>query len=418
MENKELAIFELVLGDITPWKIVSYSFGSESELVPELHIKLDFERCSTFTDRYGQACKLHDTTWHTWRHMDFFQYRCYITARVPRILNSQGVVETVQAPWALKNNGFTTLFEHHVMSLIQKEMPVSGVANQVGEYDQRIWNIFRRHVDKAIAGTDFGLVRRIGIDETSKKKGYNYITVAVDLDAKRIVFVTDGKKAEGVEKVAVELEKRGSSRDLVDLVSIDMSAAFIAGATQSFPNANIVFDKFHVVMKVNDGLDKVRRIEKEEAELIKGMRYSLLRNPENLSDKKIETLWDKIILMPTIGEAYRLKEMLKDFWDFKDPILAECYLRDWCKEVDDSGIIPMIKAANTIRSHWSGVLNYIKTRITNAILEGINSKIQLAKRRARGYRNDDNFKRMVMFFGGKLTMPDYGLPQTQIHWNS
>jgi transposase len=345
METTDIALFKLALGDISPWKIKSYTFGLETDSIPELHIQLDFEPGSRFLNDNGESCKVHDSSTHTWRHLDFFQYRCFITCRVPRVKDSKGRVTTIQVPWGRRNNGFTYPFELNVMSLIQKEMPISKVAEYVGEWDQRIWTIFRTYVDKAIRETDFGIVTQLGIDETSRRKGHNYITVAVDLILKRVVFVTKGKNAETIKKIANELDSRGSSPDLVTQVSIDMSPAFIAGTVENFPKAAITFDKFHVVAKVNEGLDNVRRLEKEEAQHIIGMRYSLLKNSENLSEIKFETLWDKLMLMPTIGEAYRQKELLRDFWDFKDPVLAERYLDDWCKEVYSSNIAPMVKVA-------------------------------------------------------------------------
>jgi len=105
---------------------------------------------------------------------------------------------------------------------------------------------------------------------------------------------------------------------------------------------------------------------------------------------------------PTLGEGYRLKQLFSEFWDIEDKQEAEAYLTYWCDLVEDSQIQPFIKAAKTIKAHWSGIINYIESKINNGILEGINAKIQLAKKRARGFRNPHNFINMVYLISGKL----------------
>jgi transposase len=228
------------------------------------------------------------------------------------------------------------------------------------------------------------------------------VTVGVDLDTARVFDVTEGKDQDSVAVLTAFLEENGSSSDEVEQVSIDMSPALISGCNQYLPNAAITFDRFHVTNVVNKAMDDLRRIERQECSELKNHKYTLLKNSENLSDKKFEELLELITLYPKLGEGYRLKELLREFWNFNDTKMAEKFLKDWCKQADKSGIFPFQKAARTIRAHWSGIINYPKSKITNGILEGINSKIQLAKRRARGYRNKDNFINMILFTCGKL----------------
>lgn len=400
MNSKQL--FEIALGDIGPWQVVSIGFETGESSNRELHIRLDFPAGSTFLDDLGVPCKAHDTSGHTWRHLNFFEHHCYLHARVPRIKSSDGAVKTVSVPWARRNTGFTLLFEAFAMSLIELEMPVLSVARLVGERDQRIWNIFKHHVKKARAGTDYSGIRRVGMDETSFRRGHDYVTVGVDLDTSRVFDVTEGKDQYCVGVLAAFLDENGSPSENVEQVSIDMSAAFIVGATEYMPNAAITFDRFHVTKVVNKAMDDLRRIERLECHELKNHKYTLLKNIENLSDKKFAELLNLITLYPKLGEGYRLKELLREFWNFNNLKMAEKFLKDWCGQADKSGIFPFQKAANTIRAHWSGILNYVKSKISNGILEGINSKIQLAKRRARGYRNKDNFMNMILFICGKL----------------
>jgi transposase len=400
MNSKE--IFAMALGDLGPWQLSKIRFEVGDSGSKTLHLDLDFPPGSEFMDSRGELCKAHDTAMRTWRHLNFFEHQCYLNARVPRIKNQAGEVKTVTVPWASKNSGFTLLFEAYAMSLIECEMPVSSVAELVGEHDQRIWNIFHRHVRAARRRTDYSGITKVGVDETSSKRGQEYVTLGVDLDKRRVFEAVEGKDAATIAALAVFLEDNGSAFDEVEQVSIDMSPAFICGCTEFLPEAEITFDRFHVTNVVQKALDDLRKIERAECKALKGHKYTLLKNPENLKEHKKVDLQALITLYPKIGEGYRLKELLREFWQFDDLPKAERFLEDWCDQAYRSAIFPFQKAANTIKAHWSGILNYVKSKISNGILEGINSKVQLAKRRARGYRNKNNFISMIHFIAGKL----------------
>lgn len=296
------------------------------------------------------------------------------------------------------------MFEAYAMTLLELEMSPSSVADLVKVWPQRIWDVFNHYVGQACGQSDDSGIEEVGIDETSKRKGHNYITVGVDLGKARVFKVVEGKDAAAVEALGEHLKTRGSAPEKARQVCIDMSPAFIAGVSKAFPNAQVTFDRFHVVKEVNKAVDTLRRAEQKECRGLKGHKYTLLRNPENLTDKKLAELAGRIKLYPKIGEGYRLKELFREFWGFDHPGQAERFLEDWCKQAESSGIFPFQKAASTIRAHWSGIMNFIKSQITNGILEGINSKIQLAKKRARGYRNINNFINMIYFLCGKLDL--------------
>jgi transposase len=177
---------------------------------------------------------------------------------------------------------------------------------------------------------------------------------------------------------------------------------------ESFPDAQITFDRFHVVKLLNEAKNRVRIIERKEHDELKGHKYTFLRNRENLSDTKEKSLDEMIKLYPTLGEAYRLKVLFNDLWAIPDKPAAEAFLRQWCAEVDTAKIPAFMKFANTVRAHWSEIMHFVESLITNGILEGINCKIQLAKRRARGYRIINNLINMIYFLCGKLIF-DYPL---------
>jgi transposase len=404
---KDTELIEFALGVIHPWEVdvVKLEYDSDKG-TKTLNIYLDFMPGATFVNHHGEACKAHDTSHHTWRHLNFFEHECYLHARVPRIIDSKGNVSTVTVPWAIKNRGFTLLFENYLMRLIHSEMPVSRVAKLVNEYDQRVWTVFHRRVAEARGATDYTGITQIGVDETSSRKGHVYVTVGVDLESRRVFHVVEGKNAETIAHLAEFLDENGSPRDEVEQISIDMSPSFISGAFENLPNAQITFDRFHVTAVINKAMDELRKAERKECEDLKGKKYTLLRNKEDLSEKRKQDLQNLITLYPKIGSGYRFKELFREFWSFNDIKVAEVFLLDWCKEVEKSAIAPFMKAAKTIRAHLSGILNYVTSKITNGILEGINSKIQLAKKRARGYRNKDNFISMILFICGDLNFDD------------
>jgi transposase len=186
-----------------------------------------------------------------------------------------------------------------------------------------------------------------------------------------------------------------------------MSPAFISGIENSFPNASITFDKFHVTKLMNEAVDKVRREEQSHNALLKKTRYVWLKNPENLTIKQEEALRPLKDLRLKTLRAYNIKLALRDFWNYKYHKSAEGYLKRWYFWATHSRLDPVIDCAKTIKHHWNGVTNYIKTKIDNGILEGTNSLIQAAKDSARGFRSTKNFIITIYLRTGKL---EFNLP--------
>ena len=159
---------------------------------------------------------------------------------------------------------------------------------------------------------------------------------------------------------------------------------------------------------LNEAMDKVRKAERKEHDALKGQKYTFLKNRKNLSDKQEKALAEIIQLYPTIGEAYRLKVLFNDLWDMPNKPAANAFLQQWCDDVEKAKIPAFMAFAKTVKAHWTGIVHFVESRITNGILEGINSKVQLAKRRARGFRNPKNFINMIYFLCGKMKF-DYPL---------
>lgn len=404
MRDKDL--FQIALGLTDPWLVKNCIFDPEKK---QLDIWIDFSRGGEFPcPECGHlGCKAYDTEDITWRHMNFFEHKTYLNARTPRIDCPKCGIKVVDVPWARKGSRFTILFEAIIMSMA-KEMPVNAVARQVGEHDTRIWRVLQHYVEQAREQQDYSGVTKIGIDETSSKKGHKYISIFVDMEERKVLFATKGKGAETVNNFRQDLETHGGGADHIKEVCCDMSPAFISGIEDNFEDADITFDKFHVIKIINDAVDKVRRQERLERFELKYTRYLWLKNPKNLTEGQIQlisNLVPKKLNLKT-ARAYHMKLSFQDV--FQQPQdMAEAFLKKWYFWATHSRLQPMIEAARTVKRHWDGILRWFISRITNGILEGINSLIQAAKAKARGYRSTRNFITMVYLVAGKL---EFGLP--------
>jgi transposase len=406
---KDIELFQAALGLTPPWKVRECRLDLAKK---RLDIFLDFPPGSEFT---CPACekekgKAYDTEERTWRHLNFFQYEAHLTARLPRVECGGGCgVKTVKVPWARPGSGFTFLYEALVMILV-KEMPVKPAARILGEHDTRIWRIVQYHVEEAWSRLDLSEVEQVGIDETSSRRGHNYISVFVDLEKSQVVFATEGKDGATVKKFVEDLKEHGGSAEKVAEVCIDMSPAFISGVTEYLPKAQITFDKFHTMKLINEAVNEVRVEEQKERDELKGSRYLFLRNRENLSSKqlgKLMFLEDRKLNLKTV-RALRIRESFQDMFS-RPPEEAEIYLRRWYFWATHSQLEPMKAAAKTVKKHWDGILRWFHSRVTNGVLEGINSLIQAAKAKARGYRTVKNLITAVYLVAGKL---DFQCPLT------
>lgn len=387
----------------SPWYIKDIKLEKPDRLKRgQLDIYIDFKAGSRFKDEHGELSGAYDTEERTWQHLNFFEHTCYLHARVPRIKQSSGEVRTVVVPWARPGSGFTLLFEAFAMLLIEYEMPVNKVASTLRVVANRIWRVFNFWVTDGVQKDSLESVKQVGIDETSSKKGHNYVTVCADLEERRVIHISEGRESAVVAELADVITAKGGSVKAISHVAIDMSPAYISGVMEHLPEAKIVFDKFHIKAMLNKAMDDLRKLERKEAEMLKGHKYTLLSNYKNLSNNRQGELDYLLFIYPRLGEGYRLKEMFSLFWELSDTEEALAFLTYWCDTVLESDIQPFKHFVKTIKAHWSGIMNYIKARINSGVMEGINNKIQLAKRRARGYRNIHNFINMIYFIAGKM----------------
>ena len=403
---RDIDLFQMALGLTPPWRVSSCDFDIKRK---RLDINIDFPRGSIFTcPKCGrEGVKAYDTEKKTWRHLNFFQHEAYLTARVPRVQCDQCGVLLVEVPWARSGSGFTLLFEAMIMTLV-KSMPVNTLASFVGEHDTRIWRILHHYVDQARERADHSGVQQVGIDETSSKRGHNYVSLFVDLEESKVLYVTEGKDASTINRFKQDFTHHNGAPENITEVCCDMSPAFISGVEKQFPAAHLTFDKFHVLKIINEAVDLVRRQEQKDRPELSRSRYIWLKNPQNLKApqaKMLEGLTIKKLNLKT-SRAYHIKLNFQELYT-QHPSTAEAFLKRWYFWATHSRLEPIKEAAYTIKRHWDGVLRWFNSNINNGILEGINSLIQAAKARARGYRTTRNFIAMIYLIGGKL---NFSLP--------
>lgn len=389
-----------------PWYIEKCAFD---EVKKQLDVYVSFQRGAVFCcSQCGAESLVYDIADddRTWRHLNFLEHPCYIHAEMPRTKCGQcGKIRRVEVPWAVKSRAnFTRLFDEFILTMA-KDMPMKAISRLVNEHDTQLWRIVHYYVDYAVAHQDLSHVTMINTDETSAKKGHQYVTIFMDSLQKNVIHVSVGKDAGTWSECKEHLEAHGGTVENVKELCMDMSKAFIKGASDNFPDATITFDKFHMIQSVNRAVDEVRRNERKTVAELKNTRYIWLKNEQNLTAKQKATLDELKDCHLDTAEAYRMKIALQEIYQYPASI-AEIALQDWISWGLESTLEPMKKVAQMVQAHYSGVMQWFHSKLNNGILEGINSLIQATKRKARGYRSHKNLITMIYLLAGKL---DYAI---------
>jgi transposase len=408
------ALFTQALGLASPWKAVSVDFDKDAK---SLELALDFQPGSRFPDPdTGELCPVHDTVPRRWQHLNFFEHETTLSARVPRIKTPAGKVKNAEVPWAKPHSGFTLLMECHLLALA-KALPVTEVSKLSGVTQDRIWRLIRSRVDDAWQAADWGGLERLGVDETSTRKGHRYGTAFMEITGQessrgqgasrvsRLLFFTPGKGKETFESFAAELARREAGTTQVKEIAMDMSPAFIAGAGEHFPGAELSFDRFHVMKLCGEAVDAVRReVARDAGGLPRGALWALRGNKESLKAEQRELRESLCKQHGKIARALALRDFLADTWNYalrddaRDHLRA---VRAWCSR---SKLAPFVELSRTLKRHTEGILGYYRNFTTSAAIEAINNQLQLARRRARGYRRFENFRAIAYWIAGGLTI--------------
>ena len=411
-------MFHQLLGLGDEWEVIESRFEQETGIV-SLGIREKptlWESLCCPKDKGSVFCYDHvEKT--TWRHLNVFQHRCEITCELPRGKCRQcGHVFRVRPPWEGLSMHFTREFEAFALLLI-REMPMKKVSQLVGETDTRLWRMLFRHVDAGYGEADFSTVSCVGVDEMNVRKGQEYITVFADLIAKRVIFATEGKDKQTWAHFVKALEEHNGHRHAITHASMDMSKAYQAGVAENCRNAQVVFDKFHVIKHANEAIDKVRRAEirlggQNVWQSLSKSQWLWRKNPENLTDverQRMSKIKNKNL---ATAKAYQMRLLLQDIYRCNEVTKARHRLKAWCRWIRwvarrNKSILfgSMVKVANMVENHLEGILAHWQHRLTNAFMEGLNSVFSATKRKARGYRSTTHLIAMLYFTAGKLRIP-------------
>lgn len=400
---------EMIAGSLSlkePWYVAGAEFDPEAKQV-HIYVKVRSNasfvcpRCSRETVRNGYEPKE-----RVWRHGDCMFFPTYVHCRRPRVRCPFCGTKQISAPFERKSSRFTLLFEGYAM-LILADMPRAKAAEVLRCDEKSLASILSFWVNDAVNRRSLEDVKRLAVDETSRLRGHDYVTLIIDADQRRVIDVEPGKDKATISTFARKLEQHGGSREAISAVTSDMSTAFLPAIAENFPNALSVIDKFHVKQVLIKALDIVRKEEQRAAaskrELFRGRRLFMI--PKNrMTEMQTSMLKSLSRRYPKTGKAYRIVATLDDFYACQTIEEAETAFERLYSWMRRCRLQPMKDAASTLSNHKQKILAYFHHRITNAICEGINSMVQAAKRKARGFNTYNGFASMIYLVAGKLQL--------------
>lgn len=395
------------LGLSAPWQVGRVELDKKAGRVDIWLVHPDQVRwlCPCCQERLGVYDHLPE---RVWRHLDTCEYRTYLHARLPRVSCPKHGVVQVSAPWAEGDGRTTVAMESRCIEVL-KECDVEGAGRLTGFGWGVLWEVLERAVARGQSRKRRYLPESLGVDEKSFAKRHQYETLVVDLRRKTVEYVGDDRKETSLREYFAGFSVKARAR--VKVVAMDMWDPYIAAVRKEIPGGEdkIVFDKFHVLGQVSAAVDAVRRQEnkalvKEGDDTLKGTRYLWLWAPEHIPEWRrceFEALQMKDL---KVGRAWAIKENLRQLWTCGSEEEAASFFQHWYGWARRSRLAPVVKAAGTLKHYLGGVLRSVSHRVTNACIEGINSKIETLKKMACGFRNREHFKTAIYFHCGGLSL--------------
>lgn len=393
------------LGLEAPWRVTGVVIDGERK---EVRIRVECAAGEAWVDpQTRERAAIKDWQERTWRHLDTCEYQTIISARVPRVVLSDGSTITVRVPWAEPGGRFTKRFESRVISLLLQCRTVRGAARLAGITEDQADGVMHRAVARGLLRREDRSLKYLGLDEKAIAKGHRYATILNDLEGHRVIEVVPERTQEAAASLLGALPEE--QRQKIEAVAMDMWPAYISAAGEVVPQADIVFDRFHIKKHLNEAVDKIRRQEHRELSaagnlVLKGSKYLWLKTHEDMRLKASSEFRALLVQDLQTGTAWALKENFDKLWTYQQWTRAVRFLHHWMESVFTAGLKPLEKAAEMIGHHAEGILNYVYHRITNAASEGINSTIQSLKHAARGLPAFKTFRTRVLFFLGKLDL--------------
>lgn len=405
MQDRQL--YQQILGIVSPWSVDRVELKLESG---EVHVHLLHAKDASWQcPECGRECPLYDhQPARTWRHLDTCQYRTLLHAELPRTECPEHGVRVVRVSWAEPNSHFTALFERLAIDWL-KEASQEAVGRQLKLSWDEIHGIMERAVRRGLARREADELPHLGVDEKAFRRGHRYATIVVDIWRSRVLHVSEGREQASLDRFWPSLTPQQLAD--VEMVAMDMWQPYINSVQEHLPKGEkkIVFDKFHVAKHLGEAVDKVRRAENKVLradgdDRLVGTKYAWLRNPGNFR----RDAWDEFRTLREsnlkTARAWALKEQGMAFWDVPSARKAKDHFDWWYRWATHSRLKPMIEKAKLLKARLPNLLTYFKRRITNAISESLNAKIQWVKYTARGFRNFQNFATAIYFHCGKLDL--------------
>jgi len=399
--------FKGLLGLEDPWKVLSVERNEKERSV---ELKLHHPRGVKVTCREcGELCSKADhTPERTWRHLDTMQYVTILRAPVPRSKCAKCGVHTIEVPWADRFSRMTRMMEDHLIEVLQCAASISAGCDLAGIDWSTAQRIMDRAVERGLKRRDANApVRLAGMDEKSFGRGHSYVSVLSDLERGAVIEVVPERTLEAATQAWESLPLE--AREGIEAIAMDMWPAFQSAAKTAAPQADIIFDRYHISQHLNQAVDQVRRSESKRLrkagdDTLSATRYLWLTRPENLTEEKAQRLDTLANRKLKTSRAWAIKESFTEFWEHWGPFSARDFFDQWYSWAIRSRLAPVKKVARMLKKHLAGLLTYFTHWITNAASEGLNSRIQALKAAARGFRRFEHYRARILFFCGKLDL--------------
>jgi transposase len=398
MDDK--TFFTKILGIRLPWFVKQVVVNEKEQRVDiyvdhEGGIKVRCPECEIFYGLYDHAPE------RIYRHLNTCQMATYLHVRPPRVNCPTHGVKQIESEFGENGSDMTFAYEGFVIQ-VAKECSIEATGRICGLSWDRGWNVLERAVKRGLARKANKIPARIGVDEKSIARGHKYESLVYDLDAGRVEYVCDDRRQESLESYYRQFSEEELAG--VKAVAMDMWDPYIAATKAYIPDAEkkIVFDRFHVMRHVLEALDKVRKNEHKQLadlgeQILKGTKYLWLWSEENIPEwrrAEFDTLRAKDL---RVCRAWAIKENLRHMWDYRYEANMRKYFKRWYFWATHSRLEPIKKAAKTLKAHMDNIVTYARHRITNALGESINAKIEKVKRFACGFRNRAHYRTAIYF---------------------
>lgn len=403
----ERSLYATLLGLETPWDVERVELRETEQAV---HVWVRAAEGAAFgCPECEAASPIYDHKERSWRHLDTCQFQTLVHAPIPRVQCGTHGVRIIQVPWAERRSHFTLLFERLALAWLKEATPLA-VARRLGLTWEQTNAIVERAVRRGLARRASIAGRRLGIDEHSYLRRHQYVTMVVDLDEQTVLHVADDRTATSLDAYFARLTL--AQRTGIEAIAMDMWEPYRKTVRAHVPDADakIVFDRFHIMGHVLEAVDHVRRKEHRAlAQLgdrrLTGTKYLWLTSTIARFTRAQQRAFARLKTSTLkSARAWALKEMIRRLWEFRSVSRARTYFTRWYQWARRSRLAPMRYLAQTLRRHLENILTYITHRITNAVTEGLNAKIQWVKYSSRGFRDRERFKLAIYFHCGGLDL--------------